>query len=511
MRVVINLISYAIAPVGVALSLWAASQWDMPVPLALTVVSLAWAYCLFLVLLTITTGSRYKKTDDVSVVRGIVDSVDRSSQDSIEIGLLVDNVRRRFTALQGMVGKLARGDSVILACIWQSREILRIATIDTSTAGRIILESGGVRSEKRESTIKFAGCLLCKKDLHNQAIFATLVPGGIGAISAAVLVWSEWAWGWAFLVLALGLIWLILTMVVGTFEHNYKSLAEIKLDMGYVQEVKEGRDYISEGSSSFVVSQSIVIADSAPPNGLNKRIYGTFDEILPIQEGDLVLLSIDHNGGISNFRIEPTEEARKPRLLLQHEVAEDACAVLHNIGIDASVPQDQFTEETWIGWVQIAEGPIRWIGQYQEWGRPYHLYVPDSRIGPKFPEVVIFSESYMKVEAQTLKESLRLAAGPALSPRQEEVRWVLSKYESDTNEGFSLGIAEQLTNCRILTENTNQLLIRSNPDRGCWILMSLPLADIRNEPVTKPFWDFCQKVAEALLAMPMPTSGAGQR
>lgn len=315
MRVVFNLISYAIPSVGVALCLWATFRWDMPVPLALTVVSLAWAYCLFLVVLTVSTASKDKKIEHVSLGRGIVESVGRRSQDSIEIRTSVGHVRRGFSALKGTVGQLARGDSVMFA-YGQSGKIIRLDTIDTSTPGRIMHGGGHQSREEPESSFRFAGRTFNRVDFHNQAMFGTLVPGVWGALPTAILateVWG-WDWPWAVLFLALAGILIILFFVVANVEYNYGSIAKMELDIGYVQEANKWRQAVAD--NGHVVNQSIVIADSALPNGLNKRTHGTFDKTFAVHLGDLVILTTDHNGRISQLRrIEP-EAATARRLAI---------------------------------------------------------------------------------------------------------------------------------------------------------------------------------------------------
>ena len=89
---------------------------------------------------------------------------------------------------------------------------------------------------------------------------------------------------------------------------------------------------------------------------------------------------------------------------------------------------------TWMGWVQIAKGPIRWVAQHQEAGQPFQLYAPDRRIGPDFPDVAIRSE--LK-GSQTFEECLLLLAGRSLA-QQEEAGWVVWEHHPGINEGFSL-------------------------------------------------------------------------
>ena len=56
MRILFNVISFVVPPVGIALPLWATFQWDLPVPIALAFVALVWAYCLVLVTLAVAAG-----------------------------------------------------------------------------------------------------------------------------------------------------------------------------------------------------------------------------------------------------------------------------------------------------------------------------------------------------------------------------------------------------------------------------------------------------------------------
>ena len=75
MRIVSNAISYSIPPAGTAFTSWATFQWDLPVPLALIFVSLAWVYSLFLVVAAASQDQ--ERTKDVLLARGIVESIDR--------------------------------------------------------------------------------------------------------------------------------------------------------------------------------------------------------------------------------------------------------------------------------------------------------------------------------------------------------------------------------------------------------------------------------------------------
>ena len=63
MRVALNVILFVVPPTAVALPLWATFQWDLPVALAMTSVSLTWAYCLALVFLTVRAGNQTRGSE----------------------------------------------------------------------------------------------------------------------------------------------------------------------------------------------------------------------------------------------------------------------------------------------------------------------------------------------------------------------------------------------------------------------------------------------------------------
>ncbi len=137
MRIVSSAISYAIPPVGTALPLWATFQWDLPVALALIFVSLTWAFSL--VLLVAAISQEQDSSKDVSLALGMVEWIDRDSQDSIQVDLVVGTKKQRFTASDGTVANLGQDESVVFAYMRQSKKIIRIATIDSTLPGRISL------------------------------------------------------------------------------------------------------------------------------------------------------------------------------------------------------------------------------------------------------------------------------------------------------------------------------------------------------------------------------------
>lgn len=118
-----------------------------------------------------------------------------------------------------------------------------------------------------------------------------------------VLGIQRWEWPWPgsvfFGILAVG--WVILLLVVAAAESKYDDIAEIELDVGYIQKVEQWKQYYADGEDSYVVNQRIVLAETAPPDGLNQRIYGTYDKTFEIEGGDFVILVTGFNGRVSNL------------------------------------------------------------------------------------------------------------------------------------------------------------------------------------------------------------------
>ncbi len=121
MRIVSNSIAYAIPPAGTALPLWATFQWDLPVALALILVSLTWAFSL--VLLVAAISQEQDSSKEVSLALGMVEWIDRDSQDSIQVDLVVGTEKQRFTASDGTVANLGQDESVVFAYMRQSKKL----------------------------------------------------------------------------------------------------------------------------------------------------------------------------------------------------------------------------------------------------------------------------------------------------------------------------------------------------------------------------------------------------
>ena len=297
-RVIINTLTFAIPNVGVALPLWATFQWNLAIPLALVFVLLAWAWCLGLIIGALVSSREDEPFDDVFLAHGIFEFRDANLSSPSQIAVLVGGVIRRFTGSESMVHDLVRGDSIAFAYLAQSQRLICLTKIDAIQPGRVSILGELQRNDLPGSQ---AGRILSKGDLHDQAEFAALFPGTWGGLALAILSGAVWGWSWYAVVFGvLVVIWFILFIAVSNVEYNYQSIAKMGLDIGYVQEVNEWKQAVSDSGS--VTNQSIVIAESPEPNTLDKRTHETFDKKFVVRRRDLVILATDHNGRISRLQ-----------------------------------------------------------------------------------------------------------------------------------------------------------------------------------------------------------------
>ena len=150
------------------------------------------------------------------------------------------------------------------------------------------------------------------------------------------------------------------------------------------------------------------------------------------------------------------------------EMTESQCAVLSNLGIDARALEPapglvEGDEEPW-GWIEIAEGPIRWVGEpptdHLPPGLPIFL-IPDSRIKSRYPRVALDS---------------------SLLGRAKRVQWYVNEYPSfevgwfpiPLDNELSLHAADWLSQDAAIKEGMILsgvgLGIGTDLVRGCWIL-----------------------------------------
>lgn len=187
------------------------------------------------------------------------------------------------------------------------------------------------------------------------------------------------------------------------------------------------------------------------------------------------------------------QQHRKQRLRARNK----DCTALRKLGIDARVleldpltPQPTGIEDGLKadGWIEIAEGPIRWV----EPGLG-HCHVPDSRLGPdfEFPYTEVYSERqkrfpvFGRVESVQWYDGSGGAAGPRDADFSELVAGFLSQNTTATGALMLAGV---------------DLSVFLDPDRGTWIVHQTGWYRW-----TRPLWDCCQAIAKALLAMPIPT------
>ena len=158
-------------------------------------------------------------------------------------------------------------------------------------------------------------------------------------------------------------------------------------------------------------------------------------------------------------------------------------------------------------WLELFVGPIRWIGIGMGFNSNF-LYVPDPRITSYFPQVVVFP----------IREHTFLGFGRVKAVRWK-AWWKADKHGelATSDRSFSLRIAEHLSQDRVLVEKIiprtgrpadppcmsagDLKCVQTAPDHCCWIIFGIHWAG----EWTKPIWDCYQAIAEALLAMPMPT------
>ena len=163
-------------------------------------------------------------------------------------------------------------------------------------------------------------------------------------------------------------------------------------------------------------------------------------------------------------------------------------------------------------WIQITDGPIRWVElglgtlkpEIELWAQSFLAgkssglgfgtlcYVPDTRITQNSARVRMVSDRVKSF----------LVFG-----RTKRVRWQdLNYLRPDLDVPGHIILSENLGQNLAATEANKSLAtdlcVVNDPDSGCWILA------VDDRPIsqwTREVWDGCQAMAEALLAMPMST------
>ena len=407
-------------------------------------ISLVWAYSWAKVILTVFARIRDSKTRDLLLERGILESI-RRSQNSAQVQILVNNVTQVFTAPGGAFAFVAPGDSVIFAYTHQTREIILGATIDVSTPGRVAFVRGWIRA----------------------------------------------------------------------------GMANMELDVGYVQDVEKGERDVSETAS--VSWQSIVIADTAARDSVNQRKY-QYDggRLFNIHVGDLlVTLSTGRYGQILDLRNESRPTMRQPgtsaRILRQEAILRSSLRdqrfekrakenlrnvidTLRSLNVDAvALELDPFELEPDETWLELTNCPIRYIETVPD---PYEgtvdttVYVPDPRITSDFlavwvaPVWVRTFPLFGRIKAIRWKDT---SGYPRGRKGESLTRFMIDHLNHDTT------VANTILSARDTLPEPGW--IENDAKHSCWILVGWD----RPRELTRPVWDCYLAMAEALLAMPVPT------
>ena len=184
------------------------------------------------------------------------------------------------------------------------------------------------------------------------------------------------------------------------------------------------------------------------------------------------------------------------------------CRALRSLGVDARVlergPLSLESTGAWdsagtwrgpIGWIEIAESPIRWLTLAYNWDWSQEIetfcFVPDPRIESGFPNIVIESTPVMSFP---------------LFGRVAGVRWRTCGLYNNIAKDFTRRVTKSLSHStavtqRILSVHPVSPHVETFPDHGCWTISELDMG--KTTAWTLPLWDCYQAIAEALLEMPM--------
>jgi len=201
-------------------------------------------------------------------------------------------------------------------------------------------------------------------------------------------------------------------------------------------------------------------------------------------------------------------------------IAEEIRATFRDSGVDAHVKYRRVSTKGYEGlnihrWlIDIAEGRIRQviIEHQREFARGYYspnfdessltiqFLVPDSRIGPEFPQVRI--------------RSVRVRNFPVLG-KVKGIRWK-GKDKSFPTAGVALDVVARLSKDNSITaavaKAKSDITIEADHARGCWVFWKQMKAQYRPyaEEVlellgpTRRQWDCYQAIASHLLGTPLP-------
>lgn len=221
----------------------------------------------------------------------------------------------------------------------------------------------------------------------------------------------------------------------------------------------------------------------------------------------------------------------------EDDTRDELCTALKNLGLNAQMAARGRVEEKIyfgprrsLGVIDIAEGPIRWVNVTEEtstWGGgddpdflDFVVYgVPDSRVGPGFPEVrlkAVWVKTFpgqitgvrWKGEDFGLGIVDRLSQDVSLASAMLDGAKLGNNWHPETST-WRVEPGRHVKNFLNATwwflgyvgfpRRVPRMEIRAYPYPSCWMLTTPTLAPSKQE------WDCYQAVAQHLLAMPIPT------
>ena len=320
-----------------------------------------------------------------------------------------------------------------------------------------------------------------------------LIGGGVwGMVAPWVTDVTLW---WPTLLGVIGVLFgvFLATIVAG----EYGGRAEIAGFVGRKYHDDEGEGpspyYITVSGTEFRVDKNLY--DWVPENRLvTLKVRGGLDHgtVIAIRRGRSPTAQ---KPGIGTG--EGQRSARESAQPLRRQLIGEAWrlhAELTSLGMDSQVlergpaPED---EEALLGWVEISQGPIRWVVVSDD-ELDFHTcwLAPDPRIGVDTP--------FIRIHPTPIKSR-------PFFGREIGVRWI--QYNAEYQPiGWTQHVADILNHDatvtqRMVVSEPYSLHVQTDPGRGCWAILS----DNEDTKWTRTLLEYYQAIAEALLAMPLPT------
>ena len=178
------------------------------------------------------------------------------------------------------------------------------------------------------------------------------------------------------------------------------------------------------------------------------------------------------------------------------------CAALRDLGVDARIlerdplspePFRDKNDEDPIVWIEIADGPIRWVDPFSA-HRYWYWYVPDSRLEPYLE--LDYAEVYAEHKIPWFRGVERVewhVGGPyKIEPRD----YVLYELVAEI-------LAQDTAVSEAIMTAHSKVEVLVYAEARCWLICDEYSRSV-TRTVTLPIWDCYQAIANALLAMPMP-------